>query len=207
MGGVVEKFVKASSITWRKLAFLPLALGGGRSQVVDDEGSVLLLLQCTMGGDLFCRCSCALQKRCKLFHLSVFKGVYMQFMKIWLYLFGMERRLCCSGSIYLVWRGGCVVWLYLFGLERRLCCSGSICLAWRGGHVALGSRCLAWGRGCVALTLFVWRGEEVVLSGFICLAWRGGCVALTLSVWDGEEVVLLWLYLFGMERRSCCSWF
>ena len=70
---------------------------------------------------------------------------------LWLYRFDVERRWCCSGSIYLTWRGGGVAlalsiwrgekvvlhWLYLFGMERRWCCSGSMYLAWRGGGVAL----------------------------------------------------------------------
>ena len=132
----------------------------------------------------------------------------------------VERRSCCSGSIYSSWRGGRValalsiwrgeevlllwlylsgverrlfvlLWLYLSGVERRSCCSGSIYLAWRGGRVAL--------------ALSIWRGEEVG-SGSIYLAWRGGRVALALSIWRGEEVsVLLWLYLSGVERRLCCS--
>ena len=101
------------------------------------------------------------------------------------------------------------LWLYLFGVERRLCCSGSTCLAWRGGRVALALSILASKGGCVALAVPVWHGEEVVLLGLYlvgveslccsrlylfgverrsgcfgstCLVWRGGRVALALSV-------------------------
>ena len=117
----------------------------------------------------------------------------------------------------MLFHGGEVVvllWLYLSGVERRLCCSGS--MAWRGGHVAL-ALSVWRGEEVVLLWLYGVEGGRVALALLVCverrsccsgstrLAWRGGCVDLALSVWRGEEGVLLCLYLFGVERRLCCS--
>ena len=84
-------------------------------------------------------------------------------MLLWLYLSGVERRLCCSGSTYLAWRGGCVA------LALSI---------WRGEEVVL-----LWLYLEDVVALSVWHGEEVVLLWLYLYGVRGGCVALALSVW------------------------
>ena len=81
-----------------------------------------------------------------------------------------------------------LLWLYRFDVKRRLCCSGSICLAWRGGRAALALPDLMSRGGRVALALLVLmsRGGRVALA-LPVLTSRGGRVALALSVWRRLE--------------------